>query len=294
MLVIPRCPYSYFFSSNCFLCDQDVSRTDGFSLEVDYFFLIIMKYIFSSDLASWLASSGRIATNIDISRYSNSSLSKTTALSSSIKVWFHGFIPLGVRWLLFWTIIYLVSYVVILIGRESEKVQLMFFICRFSSSIFSTTTVWNFSNKVSVETLLSIMVFFWKWFAVRLIGFFEPHWRRISQCDCASCWKFAQLKFLFLVEYQNYLHVFLIWLANLAIVLSKNSTFVSVLSSCRTWQRFWPSIPQFCLDASMELAMLSTSAIGAWVAFLDSALSAVIPSDSVPCSKLPIRLVSPL
>ena len=44
-------------------------------------------------MESWLAYSDKSAIDIDISRYSNSSFSKTTALNS-VKVWIDGFLLL--------------------------------------------------------------------------------------------------------------------------------------------------------------------------------------------------------
>ena len=48
-----------------------------------------------SEMESWLAYSEKSAIGIDISRYSNSSFSKTTALNS-VKVWIDGFFNLSV------------------------------------------------------------------------------------------------------------------------------------------------------------------------------------------------------
>ena len=55
-----------------------------------------------------------------LSRYSNSSFSKTTALNFSIKVCFDG---VAFKWLLYWTISYFVPYSGILIGRKCKKMQ---------------------------------------------------------------------------------------------------------------------------------------------------------------------------
>ena len=35
-----------------------------------------------------------------------------------------------------------------------------------------------------------LRVSFWKWYVVCLIKFFAPHWRKISQYDCISCFLF--------------------------------------------------------------------------------------------------------
>ena len=82
-----RC--TYFFSSNC--------QSIAFYLRRTVRFQVSWSLFFASELESWVVKSGSVI-SIDISRYSNSFLSKTTVLSSSISVWIDGSILLIVRW----------------------------------------------------------------------------------------------------------------------------------------------------------------------------------------------------
>ena len=65
----------------------------------------------------------------------------------------------------------------------------MFLVCRFSSWLISKAIGLNSFDKVSIERPFSQ---FWLICKNDLLFvrpfFYPPHWRKISQCDCASCW----------------------------------------------------------------------------------------------------------
>ena len=74
-------------------------------------------------------------------------------------------------------------------GVKMRKVQLVFF-CRFSNSFFSKLIGLICSVNVCIEMIF--WVFKKDYLYVRSI-FCGPHWWKILQCDCVSCWSFQRI-----------------------------------------------------------------------------------------------------
>ena len=69
---------------------------DNFLLEVDYLFVNSMKSSLYAGIGILIDQKWQSAIGIEISRYSNSSSSKTTDLNSSFTVWIDNHIILGI------------------------------------------------------------------------------------------------------------------------------------------------------------------------------------------------------
>ena len=133
------------------------------------------------------------AFSIDIFLYSTWSFSETTALDSTIKFWIDGFILLDLdnSYVEHFSIFPSFSN---LHFPRMRKGPNNIPNCRFLNPKCSKSTGANSSGKVFVEIVLSIMGCKSVSLYVRSI-FFTPHWEKISQCDCVSCFFLDFLSF---------------------------------------------------------------------------------------------------
>ena len=172
---------SFFFSSTCF---SSLSRCQSIAFNLNWIFVSQYNeiFFFTSELESSLRKTRKSFIGIEISWLSNAPFSKTTKLSSSIKVWSNGDKILHHSDLEDSSA---VSYILMFLGWTCGKVQTTFLLRRFSISKFSKATVLISANKVSLGVFFVNFGFFVE--VVRCMFIFcptllktFPQWLRLS------------------------------------------------------------------------------------------------------------------
>ena len=64
----------------------------------------------------------------------------------------------------------------------------MFLVCRFSNWLVCNAIGLNCFDELNIEMFLGIFDLFVEIICCLLDKFFPPHWLKILQCDCASCY----------------------------------------------------------------------------------------------------------
>ena len=96
-----------------------------------------------------------------------------------------------IRWFLDWIVsFFFVFRIGILMGRKNEKILINSKFFRFSLSDFSKATGWNASMKVCIDIFLLSEIFYYSSHLYVWSIISAPIWRKMSQCNCASCSRF--------------------------------------------------------------------------------------------------------